>query len=153
MNTITVNEIITSESSKSKLKTKEVTINLKHFVSLENSSKESSTVILSTGKKLSVSNEYTFLREQITKKHCIRFIEVNNVVTSANKTTNLKTVKLTINLEAIVSYEKTYLKFNPFREDLTVTGSIISLSTSDITVSDDYESVSNYIVTAKNNNF
>lgn len=154
MNTITVNKIIIPESSKSKLKTKEVTINLKHFVSLEDSSKKSSTIILSTGTIFPVSNEYTFLREQLTKKNCIRFIEVNKIVTFPSKTTTLKTVKLTINLDAIVSFEEATLEYNPFRNNLSESGTIISLSTGiDITVSDDCKSVNSYITTAKKNNF
>lgn len=154
MNTIVVSKITTSESSKSELKTTKVTINLKHFVALEKSSNDSSTITLSTGKSFSISDEYYFLRRQIAKKNCIRFIEVNKVVAFPSKNATLKTAKMTISLDGIVSFEKTYLKHNPFRDDLSETGTIISLSTgTDITVSDDCKSVNSYIETSKNNNF
>lgn len=154
MDTIVVNKITTPESSKSELKTQKVTVNLKHIVALEKSSNDSSIITLSTGKSFPIADEYNFLRRQIGKKNCIRFIEVNKVVTFPSTTTYTKSVKMTITLDGIVSFEKTYLKHNPFRDDLSETGTIISLSTgTDITVSDDCKSVNSYIETSKNNNF
>lgn len=154
MDTIIVNKIITPESCKTNLKTKEIIVNLRHFVALEKSSKGFSSIILSTGESWDISNEYACLREQIAKQRCIRTIEVNKIVTTSDKKNNLKTEKMTINLEAIVSFERTSLNPSPVKNNSQQQESIISLSTgSNIKVNDSCESVMSYIQTSKNNKF
>lgn len=142
MKTITV---VASKSKSTSTKPNEVTINLEHLIALEKASNNSSIVTLSTGKSFPVTDEYNFLYKQLEKANC-NFIEVNKILTFPSKDAHLKTAKLAILLEKIVSFEETNLSCNPFRADLAEPGTIISLSTgTNITATNKLESILNYI--------
>ena len=150
---ITVHKIITPDSSKSELKTKEVTINPNHIVKFEESQKASSTstITLSNGTDIDVHHEYSMLVHQIRKSTPLfRSIEVNHVLTFPSKTALLKTCKATINIEYLVSYEEINLHSSPFIG--SADGTLILLSTkSDMRVAENCKSIRCKISEAQNN--